>query len=378
MSRENERNDANRRKFVTFAAAFATASVAAKGADARAESGASSKPLAVSVIDFGADCRGEVDSTRAIQRAIDNAYPVESAEAAVLFPPGRYLLSDTLRVSKRNNLSLLGMRASLVQRRAGKDILQFTDTTHCCIRDLYLNSWSTKSGGNGITLERAVRTLLDNVEVYDVGGHCVWADQSFWLSARDCVFSSPGAGKYAVVHTNDMNSVAYHHCTFVNGIGAGGGGLLHDGGTALSLVACDISSNAVGVMFRQGASLLASNCYFEHNVIGFQWGDSAASTWPMSGTLDNCYFTNRDPAQEPVHIDVQRGTNLRINNPFMLGNGSYEPLRPGNTVGIRVNDDCLAGQNRRVIIDDEPYTELVRTPVLDPGRRLRRMSTSVY
>lgn len=369
VPKDSSGNPYDRRRFLgNVFAATSLSSIAANRAAADTVSGPNLNGL-VSVKDFGADHTGFKDSTDAIQSAIDNAYPVANGEAAVFFPSGKYRISDTLVVSNRNNLSLIGMRASIVQTANNKDIIKFQKTNHCAIRDIYLSS--SERSGNGITLDHAIRTILDNVEVYQVGGHCLWADTSFWLSARDCVFSKPGRGKFAVYHAATMNSVAYQHCFIGNGNTAGGGGLLHADGTSLALIACDLSNNNVGLLLRQGTSILVSNCYFEHDVVGMQWGDDASNTWPMGGSIESCYFTNTDPNHQPVFVDIQRGTNFRMTGPVMTGNDI-------NTIGIRVNNNCKPAENRHIVIDDLPYMQFVKTRIDDPGRRLRRIATEIY
>ena len=144
------------------------------------------------------------------------------------------------------------------------------------------------------------------------------------------------------------------------------------------MLGCDFSTNGVGLKFHAGGNMHCSNSYFEANVVGIQWGDNAANTWPMSGSIENCYLTNRNASVNPIHIDVQRGTNLRIIGPYMLGNGSYNPASAGTTIGIRINNNCNAAQNRQIVIDDTPYKELVNTLIDDPGARLKRVMLQNY
>ena len=327
----------------------------------------------VSVKDFGAVGDGVTDDTVAIQNAIDNSNPPGCDHGAVFLPSGKYKITDTLTIANRNNFSLVGMRAAIYQHGTGKDIISVASCTTIVINDLFLSSANGDSG-NAITLDYARRVILENVMVWDVGGHCLSASDSWWLSTRDCSFTKPGDGKYCVYHASQMHNVMHCHSRFA----AGAVGLYHQNGTALCVIGCDFSTNEVGLKFHAGNNMQCTNSYFEANVVGLQWGDDAASTWPMSGSVENCYFTNRIASDDPIHIDVQRGTNFRIIGPKMLGNGEHNPQSDGTTIGIRINNNCTTAQNHRIVIDDAPYTELVYTLIDDPGSRLKRVTLQNY
>ena len=241
------------------------------------------------------------------------------------------------------------------------------------LRALFVYSANGDSG-NGITIVSSPRTILECVHIWDVGGHSVTASDSWWFSTRDCTFTTPGDGKYCVHHISQMHNVMHCHSRFA----AGAIGLYHQNGVALSVLGCDFSTNGVGLKFHAGGNMHCSNSYFEANTVGIQWGDNAANTRPMSGSIENCYLTNRNASVNPIHIDVQRGTNLRIIGPYMLGNGSYNPASAGTTIGIRINNNCNAAQNRQIVIDDTPYKELVNTLIDDPGARLKRVMLQNY
>lgn len=372
----------NRRDMMTWGAGLGAGALALAAGSSSAFAGTTTDADLtgmVSVKDFGAVGDGTTDDTVAIQNAINGAFPPASNQAAVFFPSGQYKISDTLLISAKNNLALIGMRASIVQHGIDKDIIKIQNSTYVILRDLYLVSATAGSGGygcsgNGITLISSPRTILENVHIFWVGGHCLSAGDSWWLSTRDCNFSTPGSGKYCVHHTSQMHNVMHCHSRFT----AGSVGLYHAGGVAVSVIGCDFSTNGVGLKFYAGGNLHCANCYFETNVVGVQWGDNAGNTWPMSGTVENCYLTYRAQDANPVHIDVQRGTNFRIIGPYMMGNGSYNPLTAGTTTAIRINNNCTASQNRQIVIDDTPYKELVATLIDDPGSRLKRVSLQNY
>ena len=70
--------------------------------------------IGVNVQDFGAMGNGEVDDTLAIQSAIDSLptstpFGTKRAGGTLYFPPGKYLISDSLVIGpQKNNITLLG------------------------------------------------------------------------------------------------------------------------------------------------------------------------------------------------------------------------------------------------------------------------------
>lgn len=374
-----------------MSAGLGVTALAALATSRQARADACSSCHVIDVIDCGADPTGVNDSTLAIQDAINRALdpshpqaaPSVGAEVAVVFPNGKYRITDTLVIKGPNrmqtvgNISLIGMRASIRQDGVGKDMIRFEDTHHCMIKDLYLSA--TLQSGHGIALINSIRTVLENVEIYQVGGNCLYADQAFWLSAYDCIFSLPGVNKYAVRHLSGMNNISYYHCRFVGSSTAldrGGlftasatGAISNGSSAALSIVACDFSFCKLALKLHAGANLYVANGYFEANLVGVQWGEIANALdpvtgdpasvnggWPMCGTLDNCYFISKISGQV-VFIDIKRGTNLRINNPFFDGNGA-------STTGIHIAS-ATGGDLRRVVIDDVPQYQSLQNVVVD-------------
>lgn len=414
-SDDQTRNQLPRREFMGLSAGLGVAALAGLAASRSARAGVMTDPNLknlISVIDFGADPSGVADSTVAIQNAIYSAmnpafvpggafsYPTTQGESAVFFPSGKYKITNTLHITgadyehRTNNISLIGMRAAIVQYTAGIDIIRIENAEHCMLKDLYLSA--SASSGHGISLINAPRTVLENVEVYLVGGNCLRADDSFWLSAYDCVFSRPGVNQYAVYHLDNMNNVSYYHCRF-----AGVSGTLDRGGLftaeaaaglgVTAVVACDFSFCKVGLKLHAGCNFYVANCYMEDTQTGVMWGHSDgsdpvtgqyfASTWPQGGTIETCFFSDTVTTHAPVFIDVQRGTNLRINNPVFMGNNNPS-TSPNKSTGIRINNSVASNLNQRIVIDDTPYYQGVSVIVDDPsganGPRLKRVSTQPY
>jgi hypothetical protein len=332
----------------------------------------------VSVKDYGAVGDGSTDDTEAIQAAIDNSQTIPGREGAVFFPTGVYRIVDTLKIENMNNISLIGMRAAIFQDNAAKDILLVKNASRCAVKDIYFSANNSHTA-RGIVADSAPWLMLENVQVYWVGSHCLWATNSWWLSVRECKFGAPADSGYCVHHENDMNNVMYLHTRIAaTGDGRSGSGLFHKDGSVVTFISCDFSGNDIAADIYAGNNITFTNCYFESNSNGIKWGDDTNATWPQCGLVDNCYFTNRETARSGIHIDIQRGTNFRMNALKLVGNGTSSPPSSGTMTGIRVINTTAPQNNRFIVIDNTPYAEAMNTLIDDAGARLKRVSLQAY
>lgn len=114
----------------------------------------------INVHNHGAKCNGNHDDTQAFRQAIAKA-PVGGA---VLVPPGRCVISDTLVIKTSNAVSIVGAgRASQIYQRSNKTLFDFQGVNALMVRDLYLGSAATASGTALIKLTNSHHMRIDNV-----------------------------------------------------------------------------------------------------------------------------------------------------------------------------------------------------------------------
>jgi len=115
----------------------------------------------INVHNHGAKCNGVHDDTAAFRAAIQQA-PVGGA---VLVPPGRCVITDTLLIKNTNAVSILGAgRASQIfQRSTNKTLFEFQGVNALFVRDLYLGSAATASGTALIKLTNSHHMRIDNI-----------------------------------------------------------------------------------------------------------------------------------------------------------------------------------------------------------------------
>ena len=189
----------------------------------------------VSVIDFGADPTGTLDSTTEIQAAIDYAV---TACSDIFFPSGTYRITDTLILQDTVSLVLRGESptadrfialahasqllwdgvdsANNYMIRLASTDPQFTQSISNSIVGLYLNC---NSKASGIFLERAPHTQIINCSIQN---------------CYNGIVAGIGSGTEAKCFTSLIENVFFEN---INGIGID----LQDNAHGSKIVRCDFS-----------------------------------------------------------------------------------------------------------------------------------------
>ncbi len=131
--------------------------------------------LVVNVKSFGARGDGATDDTAAIQAAID-----ATARGVIFFPKGIYRVSQTLRITTKNSLMLLGegsFYGSTLDATHNGHVLEFQTCSHSGAASLHLKHAGQPSSGFGIVFNRApgqsvgsFACLVDDVRMDDLHG----------------------------------------------------------------------------------------------------------------------------------------------------------------------------------------------------------------
>jgi hypothetical protein len=119
----------------------------------------------VTVTDYGATGDGVTDDTAAIQSAIDAA----STGSTIMFPKGKYYISQPLTVTKRLNITGTGFYSQIYQS-ADENLLEIGQNFGWCrFENLYLGSAATTSGKALMLLNRVHGSYFRNI--YLSGGY---------------------------------------------------------------------------------------------------------------------------------------------------------------------------------------------------------------
>lgn len=120
----------------------------------------------INVHNHGAKCNGVHDDTAAFRQAIAKA-PVGGA---ILVPPGRCVVSDTLVIATTNAVSITGAgRASQIFQRSNKTLFDFQGVNALTVSELFLGSAATAPGTALIKLTNSHHMRIDNVSM--LGGY---------------------------------------------------------------------------------------------------------------------------------------------------------------------------------------------------------------
>jgi hypothetical protein len=175
----------------------------------------------VSVKDFGAVGDGTTDDTAAIQAAI-NAIPISGGATShgyqLYFPPGKYLLSDTLVVGNRRVAFLgagvqgSGSSSILYMSVTNTDFIDFTTGNSDVISVEKLQFLGQASGtGRGIVLGRTAQPCYDsrirNCWFASIGGKAIDGVDLQGCHISDCAFDS--GGTHGVSVTKGSANVIY-------------------------------------------------------------------------------------------------------------------------------------------------------------------------
>lgn len=171
----------------------------------------------INVLQYGADPTGVADSTTAIQTAIDAAE--SSGCRVVYFPPGTYLVSDTIYIRGTNTDSLpnefiqsfriygAGPQSTFIEGTvANLPVLWFVGASNSRLESL----WIANSNGDAIRFTASHRSFISNIHAgRGTSDVCIWNDGSQQLRISDCMLSpnivykgDSTRAKYGIVATS--------------------------------------------------------------------------------------------------------------------------------------------------------------------------------
>ncbi|MFA6104322.1 MAG: glycosyl hydrolase family 28-related protein [Victivallaceae bacterium] len=307
------------------------------------------------VRDYGAVGDGVVDDTTAIQNAINGL----GIHDSLFFPAGKYKTTSTLLISGKTNVTLSGPRAQIICASTTDDAVKLYNSSYVTLYGFFIMN---TNGGNGITLDSSVRTILREVNVWDCKKYNLYATNSWWLAAEDSYFRKCGTSYSSVYLGNGMNNTRFKSCIVSRCDNTTGVSVDCVSGFNIVFDGCDVSYSKIGINVTGSTCVNITGCYFENNETTIAFGDS--THWPAFLTVDSCWFNIQGTSPVKTGIHLIRGTDVSIRNSRFCGNGS------GSTYG----DTAIKADNAdlsRAIIDKVPYIEC-DVVIDDPGHKIMK------
>lgn len=266
----------------------------------------------VNIIDFGADPTGVVDSTTAVQNAIN------SGKHNVYVPAGTYKISGELDLPE----------ATFLYGDGWNSVLNYVGTGTCIniahisvtVQDLTITtpyeSGSASGGQIGVQFSTySVYGTLNRVQIrnfYAAGIYMV--DTPFPLNAygpfhivvNDCLVAACYTSGLHLHGENNLNDIFIFNSGFESNGGGGNTNVLIDGSAPLNIVIenCIIESGATyQIKIMGGDQIKIKNCYFETSSYdGYQQIWFAGSGVSKDITIEGCVLGVYS-VQAPIIID---------------------------------------------------------------------------
>jgi len=234
-------------------------------------------PIYYNVKQYGAQGNGTTDDTTAIQTAITTAQT--AGGGVVYFPPGTYIISNTLTIS-HDNMELIGAGwSSAIQAGSSMPaapMIQVTvsSTQHrrgIKIAEMFINGNSI-TGVSGIELDNTYQALIDHVwirfcpvnGVYLNGG----PSSSFgaYTTIHASTISDGGAGIGLLTFNHEFNTITDCLFSFYNSTG-GYGMKLQNGNNSIKGCTFDECDTSVWLFFTHNNSFMS--CQFDRGLTQF-------------------------------------------------------------------------------------------------------------
>jgi hypothetical protein len=282
-------------------------------------------PPVLNVCAFGADATGTLDSTPAIQAAINAA--VYMSGNIVFFPPGVYQITSALMIN--SNITLQGTsRFNTIIQQLNNNVngLSWTGSNlqYVNIRDLTIQGTGTGGTGTGISLTpvsgpnpNAIGVHLENVRIRNWGGNG-FAAQLLIVSQFDNVFVESCANGFSL--TGTVNTAVVFNSCYAKGCTGRGYDL--ENLTYCTLNGCASDSNNTGyyILNPGGVTINSSGsefCVYGFEVYGgvscilnacFTFGNTGVSFWVTDTALGvllvACYEQSPNGATNSFQFDT--------------------------------------------------------------------------
>ena len=283
-------------------------------------------------------CDG-IDDQVEIQAAID-ALPASGG--TVHLSAGNYLISETIRIVRRDNTTLSGSGANVYFTDAGT-IITLADGSNCTM--IYVNKRNCHIQDLKLIGNRTHQTAGNGIEFGAVGGYHPWVHRVGIFNAYDTGLkvSGYGSGSFEDVwieyhgrvgmHLDRHTTASFRHVICV-GLDTGTTGFLITSCNQLRFLGCHTSYNTNGFVLENSnnntftACLVRNTCYKEAIVLS----NSAYNTFTGCVLRDPC--ASADAKYDAISIGVnspgniflglQTGRHAQNNRPrYIISDGAY-------------------------------------------------------
>jgi hypothetical protein len=301
---------------------------------------------AVNVLWFsGVDPTGVADSTAGIQAAFDAAWDTDTKGwGVVYFPPGEYLVTDTIAVSPTTlsegyiaaGVTVLGsgIYGTIITCSMAKPIFKFgasesvafgsedgsggsaTSIRVRCSGMTLINN-STNAASGCITLRGGAQCQFDNLHIVNLGGTGVRSyNECFSITYLNCQFE--GGETIDVFANASVGLKFYNHHTIIGcdfskyAIG------VHGGGTQLNMVStrCETCEAGLVLGYKPWTGAADVIQYFSIDVGSFESNYTSMNLRGTQGRISNvsCHGTSNDDQQLVQGIICYGGGNITFEN----------------------------------------------------------------
>lgn len=282
----------------------------------------------VNVLDYGADLTGAVDSTNAIQQAIDTGRPV-------LLPAGTYLITTLDLKNKSTSLIGEGTNKTILKASSASVMIDAQDVADRV--NLPFLIYGIQLDGNsiataGIKVRYRHKTTIDTVWITDINGDCL-NELDSWNNERNNLTLYNSTNGLVLQGAN--NNCAYNGLSVssnsVYQIKIENGGTVPGGSTALSFNQCDVeyaSGDGIYVNVTGSTGVISFNdCYLGEEIDGkvfdiysgevvvnggFAWFGKNLTSYLGYLTGGKLFFNA---------VRITGGANASVSNMFFSGNG---------------------------------------------------------
>lgn len=246
---------------------------------------------------FGAVGDGVADDTTSIVNTISAAH----GGGIVLFPPGTYLISNTINVPF-SNISLIGSGAgaTTIKAKAGSEDLAMivigdgiNTVAHCKVSDMLITSVNQKTANQAIKLQKTFKTWLNDLRI-EKQYNAIYAINSTqtWLNDSD-IRDTKNDG---VIWENDLSS---GYDFYINNVVAdnpdvvnSGNGINWLGGENFVIQNCDFLNFNVGFHVHPGTAKQTRFGFFVNAEFDFAKDNNIKITNTDGGDVVGLNFTN--------------------------------------------------------------------------------------
>lgn len=297
---------------------------------------------------FGAVADGSNDDTSAIQSAIDFA---ATNKYTILYPPGEYLVTDTISNQTLTDLTMLGLGDVTIT--AGGNVSGADG-------ELFL------LGNTSVSDKIVIRNISFNAEhsTYSSNDRCLYL-RAYSVSVENCSFTDYGV--YGVQCNQDGQEYETYRFYAKNVVGDGGSSAIYCKGGGVKFASdCFVKDTTGGPIYFQGD---ADDSGGTDNGIGYG-----------QASITNCEFVDCSSGGQMRHCANGVFSNNIIRNPttrgITLGNSQGATTVLGNTIVLDKEGLSISGAIEVDIVENNPADSSIYGNIVVSGNSIENLTST--